>query len=56
MRETINLIKEMRQKDIDNNKKVESIREREQKKISDYLEGLRLKREKVQKFKQEEYE
>ena len=46
----------MRQKDIDDQKKVETIREREQKKISDYLDGLRQKREKVQKFKQDEYE
>lgn len=47
MRETIALIKEMRQKDIDDQKKVDDIREREHKKITDYLDGLRLKREKV---------
>ena len=55
MRETINLIKEMRQKDISDQKKVDSIREREQKKISDYLDGLREKREKVLKFKEDEF-
>ena len=37
----------MRQKDIDDQKKVENVKEREQKRISDYLDGLRLKREKV---------
>ena len=55
MRETINLIKEMRQKDIQDQRKVDSIREREHKKISDYLDGLREKREKVLKFKENEY-
>lgn len=47
MRETIGLIKEMRQKDIDDQKKVDDIKEREQKKVTDYLETLRVKRERA---------
>ena len=55
MRETLALIKETRLKDIEEQTRVDEIREREQKKISDYMDTLRIKRENVQKFKEDEF-